>query len=281
MTSTFKLTAALLLCVPALAMADTPADKAEKPLWEAGIGVGAVSFPEYRGSSRQRNYVLPVPYLIYRGDVLKTDRQGMRGVFVDSDRLELNLSLNASLPVKSGDHGARRGMPDLKPTVEFGPSLQINLWRNELKDARVDLRLPLRAAYTVTGGMKYVGLIFSPTLGGDFDPFGHSGWNLGVMAGPIFANARQHKHFYSVDQRYALPDRPAYSASGGYSGSQLVTSLSKRFDRYWVGGFVRYDNLRGAAFADSPLVERKHSWAAGLGVSWMLGESSQKVASDK
>ena len=29
----------------------------EGPLWELGAGVGALSFPDYRGSSHQRGYV--------------------------------------------------------------------------------------------------------------------------------------------------------------------------------------------------------------------------------
>lgn len=252
-----------------------PASGEEKPLWEIGLGVGAVSFPEYRGASRQRNLVLPLPYFVYRGEIFKADRDGLRSKIFNSDRVKLSFSASASIPVDSNSHGPRRGMPDLKPTVEFGPALEFSLWRNEASKARFDLRLPVRAAYTFNG--KYVGVIFSPGLNFNTDPFGHSGWNLGVLAGPIFASARQHKYFYDVKPRYAQPDRPAYSASGGYSGTQFVASLSKRFDKFWLGGFVRYDTLRSAVFADSPLVERQHAWMGGLGMTWMLGESTQTV----
>ncbi|MDR3087294.1 MAG: MipA/OmpV family protein [Azoarcus sp.] len=252
-----------------------PVSGEEKPLWEIGLGVGAVSFPEYRGSNRQRNLVLPLPYLVYRGEIFKADRDGLRGKIFNSDRVKLSLSASASIPVDSNSHGPRRGMPDLKPTVELGPSLEFNLWWDEANKARFDLRLPVRAAYTFSG--KYVGVIFSPALNFNTDPFGHSGWNLGALAGPIFASVRQHKYFYDVKPRYALPDRPAYSASGGYSGTQSVVSLSKRFDKFWFGGFVRYDTLRGAVFADSPLVRRQYAWMGGLGITWMLGESTQTV----
>ncbi|MDR3214434.1 MAG: MipA/OmpV family protein, partial [Azoarcus sp.] len=112
------------------------------------------------------------------------------------------------------------------------------------------------------------------------EPFGHSGWHLGLLGGPIFADTRQHKYFYEVSPRYALPDRPAYHASGGYSGTQFIASLSRRFGSFWAGGFVRYDNLHGAAFADSPLVEREHAWAGGLAVTWILGKSTRTVVSD-
>lgn len=252
----------------------------EKPLWELGLGVGAVAFPDYRGSDHQRVHGLPVPYFVYRGEFFKADRDGIRSIFFDSDRVQLNISLAASLPVDSDGNGARRGMPDLDPTVEIGPSLEFNLWRSSSRQARVDLRLPVRAAYTVRGAVKHVGVTFTPFINLDLDPFGHSGWNLGMMAGPIYANTRQHRYFYDVEPEFALPGRPAFKASGGYSGTQFIAALSKRFDRYWVGSFVRYDILRGAAFADSPLVERDHAWAAGVAIAWVIGESSQKVMVD-
>lgn len=271
-----------LLTSALLAVAAAAAQAAEEmPLWEVGVGVGAVSFPDYRGSSRQRTHALPVPYLIYRGEFLKADRDGIRGVFFDSERVELNLSLAASLPVDSSGNGARRGMPDLKPTIEVGPSLEFNLWRSADQLARVDLRLPLRAAFTVHGGMKHVGMVFTPFINLDVkDPFGYHGWNLGMLTGPIYADARQHRYFYDVDPRYAQPGRPAYRASGGYSGTQFIMALSKRYDRFWIGSFVRYDTLRGAAFVDSPLVEKKSAWAAGVGIAWVLGESSRMVTVD-
>ena len=255
----------------------SPASAEEKPLWEAGLMVGVVSFPEYRGASRHRTWVLPTPYLVYRGQILKTDRGGVRGTFFDSDRVELNLSLSASVPVDSSNDGPRRGMPDVQPTVEFGPSLVYNLWRDKERRERLDLRLPLRAAYSIKGGVKYAGLTFSPSLNYNTPVFGSSGWHFGALAGPIFANTRQHKYFYEVEPRYATPERPAYRASGGYSGSQFIVSLSKRFDKFWLGGFMRYDTLHGAAFVDSPLVERKNSWMGGMGVAWIFGKSSKTV----
>jgi len=254
-----------------------PAVGEEKPAWEAGLGLGVVSFPEYRGSSHQRTWLMPTPYLIYRSKFLRTDRTGLRGMLFDSERMELNLSLSASVPVYSSDSGPRRGMPDLRPTLEFGPLLTYNIWRNESRSERFDLRLPIRAAYSVTGGVRYEGLVFAPSLSYNAPVFGSSGWKFSANAGPIFANTRQHKYFYAVEPHYATWNRPAYSASGGYSGSQFIFTLSKRFDKFWLGGFVRYDTLHGAAFEDSPLVERRNAWMGGLGAAWIFGKSSRMV----
>ncbi len=251
---------------------------ADKPLWELGIGMSALSFPDYRGSDESSLYAIPFPYVIYRGTFLKADRNGVRGTFFDSDRIELNVSVGASLPVNSDDSRARQGMPDLHPTVEIGPSLDLTLWRTDDRRYTLDLRLPVRAAVTVKSGMNDVGWVFSPRLNLDIlDVGGLAGWNLGLLAGPIVGSERNHEYFYSVAPQYATADRPAFDAKGGYAGSQFLMSLSKRYPKYWLGAFARWDSLAGAAFADSPLVKRDHYFAAGVGVAWLLGESSTRV----
>jgi len=44
-----------------------------------------------------------------------------------------------------------------------------------------------------------------------------------------------------------------------------------------VGGFVRYDNLSGAIFEDSPLVRKKDYLAGGIAITWVFGESSTRI----
>jgi hypothetical protein len=61
---------------------------------------------------------------------------------------------------------------------------------------------------------------------------------------------------------------------------QFLAAVSKRYPRFWVGGFARYDTLRGAAFEESPLVTSKRYVAAGVAISWILGESSERVNVD-
>jgi hypothetical protein len=180
--------------------------------------------------------------------------------------------------VNSDDNRARQGMPDLQPTVELGPSLDLNLWRTPDRRTRLDLRLPVRTAVTVKEGMDEVGWVFSPRLNLDItDVAGLAGWNLGLLAGPMVGSERNHDYFYSVAPQYATADRPAFDAKGGYAGSQFMMTLSKRYPKYWLGAFVRQDTLKGAVFADSPLVKREGYFAAGVGIAWILGESSIRV----
>ncbi|GAB2897575.1 hypothetical protein GCM10027046_28930 [Uliginosibacterium flavum] len=259
-----------------------PVHAEQLPRWEVGMGVGGVSMPDYRGSDETRNYLLPFPYVAYRLEWLKADRNGVRATLFDSDKAELNLSLGATPPVRSKNNVAREGMPDIKPMIEFGPSLDFNLWRNEADNTRLDLRLPLRAAIEARSNPRSAGWVFSPKLNIDFVGLGmpagsKEGWNLGLVAGPMFADRRQNAYFYTVDEEYARADRPAYQARSGYAGMQFLTSLSRKFGKTWVGAYARYDNLHGAVFENSPLVKRSSYITYGFGVTWSFLQSSELV----
>ena len=95
----------------------------------------------------------------------------------------------------------------------------------------------------------------------------------------MFATRKNHQYFYGVDSAFATPQRSAYDAKGGYAGMQFLAAVSKRYPKYWVGGFMSWTNLSGAAYEDSPLVKTKNSFAAGVAISWIFKESKQLVES--
>ena len=245
------------------------------PLWELGAGAAVVSFPDYRGSNRQRNYVLPLPYVVYRGEMLQIDRERVRGLLFKTDRMELDVSVNGSVPVHSGNNSARQGMPDLDPTLELGPSLNFLLAQDPQR-YKLTLKLPLRAVIASDFHQAHsAGTLANPQFNLDMQL--QQGWKLGLVAGALFGNRRYHGYFYSVAPQYATARRPAYGAPGGYSGAQFIAAASKRFDKLWIGAFVKYDNINHAAFAASPLVERRSNLAAGFGISWIFAQSAQRV----
>jgi outer membrane protein len=248
----------------------------EEPLYEFGLGLGAIVFEDYRGSATAHGYPLPLPYILYNGKFLKANRDGIRGTLFNQDRFELNLSFDATTPVRSDRE--RSGMPDLKSTVELGPSFDLHLMRSADRRVKLDLRMPVRAALTVEGSPKIIGWTFTPRLALDIrGPLGFEGWNLGLLTGPLFANRRYDAYFYTVAPQFATAARPAYQSNGGYAGTQFITALSKRFPKFWVGAYVRYDTLTGAAFAESPLVQRKSYLVGGIGISWILSKSPRMV----
>jgi outer membrane scaffolding protein for murein synthesis (MipA/OmpV family) len=264
----------LLLSLAALSARAEPL-----PRWEAGAGIAAVNFPDYRGSDQRHTWVLPVPYFVYRGEFLQVDERRMRGLFLKTEKAEVDVSVNGSVPVKSNDNESRRGMPDLDPTLEIGPSLNFFLFRSEDKKRRLELRLPVRAVIASDfSHVRSAGWVFQPNLNLDVrDPLGYQGWNLGLLGGPLFSDRRYNRYFYAVDPAFATADRPAYTAGGGYAGTQFIAALSKRHRDFWAGGFVKWDTLNSAAFADSPLVKTRQYFAAGFAVAWILGESKTTV----
>jgi outer membrane scaffolding protein for murein synthesis (MipA/OmpV family) len=270
-----KRIAALLAAAPLACLA------ADEPLWEAGMGIATVYLPDYRGSDHSRGYALPFPYFVYRGDFFKSDREGVRGIFYKDDRFDLHLSAGASLPVESKNNPVRAGMPDLRPSVELGPAMDVRLWRSPDRKTTVEARFPLRFAVTVESHPEYIGAQFSPHLNLDVtDPLGVPGWNLGMLAGPVLTDARYNRHYYGVSAEFATPTRPEYTPPRGYGGMQFIVALSKRFPAFWVGGFARYDTLHGAVYDESPLVTSKRYAAGGVAIAWILGESKERVPVD-
>ena len=250
----------------------------QRPLWEAGIGAAALYLPDYRGSDQSRAYLLPFPYVVYRGDWLKADRDGARAYMYRDERMKLDLSLSAGVPVESKKNDARQGMPDLPFSVELGPNLEINLARTADDRVRFDVRVPLRAAVSIERSPRFIGTIFSPHVALDWRSA--AGWKVGFLTGPYYGDQRYHAHYYGVEPQFATAQRPAYSAPGGYGGWQALASLSRRIGSIWMGAYARADDLHGAVYADSPLVRRHNAFAAGVGVAWVFGTSDRMVAAD-
>jgi outer membrane scaffolding protein for murein synthesis (MipA/OmpV family) len=269
----------LRLIVMLMAFTATVAMAVERPLWEVGVGVAAISFPHYRGSDERNDWLLPAPYFVYRGKVLRADERRIRGLLYESERVDMDVSINGTPPVKSSGSDARRGMPDLDATLELGPSVNFTLLRMREGRGTLGLRLPLRAV--VASDLKTVervGWLFQPQISADVrNVLRQSGWNLGLQFGPLFSDRHYNRHFYGVDPVYALPGRPSYEANGGYGGLQSIVALSKRFPGYWVGGFAKWDSLASATYADSPLVRTRQHLSVGVAVAWILGRSSTLV----
>lgn len=255
-----------------------PARAELKPEWELGVGVAAIDFPLYRGAAERASYLLAAPYVQYRGKFLQVDRDRVRGLLFRSDRLELDISVNGAVPVSSKDSEVRRDMPDLDPTLELGPSLNVHLYYDERRHTNLDLRLPVRAVIaTNLQRFERQGWLFQPQLNLDLNSVAGSGWNLGLLGSLLYGDQGYHSYFYGVAPQYATATRPAYSAPGGFSGKQLLASLSRRRGDIWMGAFVKWDDLSGAVFADSPLVQRRQSFAAGFMVAWVFAKSDKLV----
>lgn len=236
--------------------------------WEAGIGLGALVAPDYKGSKSYRDYVAPLPYLVYRGPVIRTDRDGVRGDFLRTDALELTASMAVSITPDTDKNDLREGMPELASTLELGPAININLSGEDFSQG-LSVSIPVRAVVALgDGSPDYIGLVSSPSL---VYRLSHGdGWKWTFRGGPVFASGKYHDYYYSVKSQYVTDSRPLYEASSGYNGFNVQASLSRRFSDYWYAFYIRYSNIEGADFLDSPLVETEQNIAAGLAISWVF-----------
>ena len=268
----------LALALIATAYALPAAAQEAQPLWEAGVAVFGVSTPAYPGSSDRSSRLLPLPFLIYRGEVLRADQGGVGARLFKSDRVEFDIGFSGALPAHSDDVAARRGMPDLNTLIEFGPRVKI-LLANPTPTSRLRLELPLRAVMEIEGGVRRQGTTFEPKLSYELrgaDPR----WGYDVSAAAVFGDRRLNRYFYEVAPGYATASRPAYQADAGLVLTRVGLSASYKFNQdVRVFGFVREESYKGAANADSPLMQRQSGASVGLGFTWTLGRSARLVQS--
>jgi outer membrane protein len=243
------------------------------------VGSFLLQMPDYRGSNENRLYLLPYPYFVYRGDILRVEKERISGRIFETERLLLDISFNGSAPVDSSDNPDRQGMPDLDPTFEIGPSLNITLLKNRQDRSKLTLTLPVRANFSTDfSSVRHEGWAFHPRLNFEkADMIPGSGLNLGLSAGPMFADCGYNRYFYAVDPIYSTSSRRAYAVGGGYSGSTVTVGLNKNVNSLILNAFVSLDFLQGAVFEDSPLVKNKYSLMTGFTVSWVFMKSSEMV----
>jgi len=197
-----------------VALAALPASAQEaQPLWEAGAAVFGVSTPAYPGARDRSSRLLPLPFVIYRGEVLRADQGGVGARLFNSDHLEFDVGFSGALPAHSRDVAARSGMPDLNTLIEFGPRLKI-LLAKPTPASRLRLDLPLRAVMEVQGGVRRQGSTFEPKLSYEWRAL-YPRWGHDVSLAAVWGDRRLARYFYEVAPQYATATRPAYTAGSG------------------------------------------------------------------
>jgi outer membrane protein len=168
------------------------------------------------------------------------------------------------LPSKSS--GAREGMEDLDATFELGPTLEYKIYEQDGLD--LYLTLPVRAVFsTDLKSIDYVGVVSDPTLKLNWKL---EKFNLDFAMGPVWADANYHDYYYGVATQYVTPQRGYYKTKGGYSGFASSIGISKRMDSFWMGAFVKYYDLHGVVYDDSPLLESNHAVFGGAAVAYIF-----------
>ncbi len=235
---------------------------------EWGIGMATIHTPDYRGSSETYNESLPLPYIKYRGERLRVD-EGIEGRLFKTPDLLLAISGNGSLP-SPDDNPAREGMDELDASIELGPSLEYRLQHDATTE--LWLELPVRFAYSVNSDMQSIGHTINPRLAWRKPARDKYAWKLSFTTGLLYADDDYHNYFYQVSSNEVTAERPQFTAEAGYSGLRMDFTYSKRIERWWLGGFIRYDDLSDSEIESSPLVTDSSNWVAGFGLAWIISE---------
>ncbi len=254
------------------------------PLWELGLFNGAVRLPHYRGADEYKLYVLPLPYLVYRGKFIQSDKDGVKGIFFKTPQFESSISLSGNPPVDN-DNKAREGMPELNALFEVGPALK---WFFRGRDAldTLCLQMAARGAFSINfdsgADIAYQGLHGSVHLVyNNRSLFERNGLSLGFNVGTDFADHELNSYFYDVSEDHVLPGRHFYESDGGYAGFSASANLLKTITKSLsLGMYCRWDNMSGTVSEDSPLVKEKNNFVVGCALIWKIAESGRLVNSE-
>ncbi len=275
--------AAVAFCLPLLAAArSADAQQTERrPLLEAGILGGGGWVPDYPAAGQNHFRALPAPYLIYRGELLRSSDRGVRGRLYRSGDLEFSFSFSGAFAARSRENRAREGMPNLGYLGEVGPALRWVAWRGDGGRHRITLELPVRAVFSTNlSDISFRGFTAAPEVAFEHVGLFHPAARTRVGVGPVFTSGLLSDYFYRVEERYVRPGRPGYDASGGYLGTRLTFSYRRPVtERISVSGGGRVENFTGAANADSPLYRREWNVTLVGGVSFSLYRSERTVDS--
>ncbi|MES2855253.1 MAG: MipA/OmpV family protein [Bdellovibrionota bacterium] len=265
---------ALLTCGGVRAEEDAPS------LYEVGVGAGAAWLPHYPGSDQERLFAIPIPYLIYRGKILRSDREeGTRARFFSTANFEVTLSGGGALPVSSGGNVAREGMPDLGWNAEIGPKLVYRLPVSDLSIIR--LGLASRAVFTSSGSTLPRHLGTHTDFEIDFERRRLFFDKVDLLTGysAAFISEGVASYFHEVPEAYARANRPTYSAKAGYLASTVNLGIGYEteggWQKFYAGG--SYDFLDGSANAASPLVKSRTNSTFVLGYILVLHHSDKKA----
>lgn len=276
--------AALILAIGpggvAAAQDEVPGESVPRPLWEAGVAVGAVSAQTYAGADRRELYWAAAPYIVYRGRHVRAAGRSVRLVLYERPGFWTDLSGGGWLPVDTGDNPVRAGMPDLDFTLQAGP--RVNYLVRGSRAGDTILRLAVRGVWSVDGvdEISHRGFIAQPAVRVGVRPGGPDArLSAAVTLSTLWGDAEHNGYFYNVEAPYVTPERPAYRSGPGLVWTAVGMSVGWRFTpRLRLSLSVDFKTLAGSVVEDSPLVTDRNAVTVGAGLVWVFKQSARTVA---
>jgi outer membrane scaffolding protein for murein synthesis (MipA/OmpV family) len=235
---------------------------------DLGIGLGTFYYPNYLGSEESSTVIFPYPHIDYRSETLKIDKDGLEQKIFSLEGLSMRLSMSASPPSKASS--AREGMDKLDLSGEIGPALVYSLYEEGGFSFKLDL--PIRAVISTDfEELKYRGYIYELKTKIEYES--PDGYLYQFHSGGVWGDSRYHNYIYGVDEKFMTNSREYYDTEKGYGGYKTSLGISKKFEKVWIGAFVRHYSLRGAIFEDSPLMRKDSAIYSGFFISYLFDKS--------
>lgn len=249
-----------------------------KALIEWGLIGASGTTSDYPASDQSRTRTLVLPFLIYRGELLKSDDQnGTRLKLLNAERLDLDLSFSGSFPTDGDKNEARRGMPALDWTLEIGPRLLYYFYRDPQK-AMVRIGLPLRLAFATNFGdeFKNIGYTLAPTFQIDLYNVLTRGLDLYYIANLNYLSEGQADYFYQIDPQYQTTERAAYDARAGYLSYDMSLSLKYEWDKKIIALGTRFADYTESVNRTAYLHRQNIEWNVFIALGWLFYESDER-----
>jgi outer membrane scaffolding protein for murein synthesis (MipA/OmpV family) len=269
--------ALLAFILPAIANAE------DESLWEIRFAAFGRYGEAYPASKESQVNVIPLPFPIYRGKILRIGddtEKPVRTRLFRWDKVKLDIDFGLNFPVDSDDIDARTGMPDLNLLAEAGPELEIEFTDNFL-GGELFLALQARGAVSFDGlDSTWRGSVFSSEL-----KHKRRLWSphteLLTRITPEIASQTYMDFFYGVSPEFATLARQEYKATSGYLGTKLSFSIKHAFSKtFEIRSGVRFGFYGGAANRNSPLFTDKTTSGAYVAFLWKFWESKRRATAD-
>jgi len=234
---------------------EDPKDK--KREWTLSIGVISGVTPEYEGSDDYEFGIGPNIAGSWR-DILFFKGKTFGANLIREKNLKAGPILSWSGGRDEDDNDKLEGLGDVDSSIEAGGFVSYR---------KKPLRFKLEARHDVNSGHEG-GLV--ELSGGTTLPFTKP--RVFVALGTTWASDDYMESFFGVDSKQSAESGlKKYKAESGIKDINLsVTAGYSITNRWRLGGKVEYKRLLGDA-ADSPIVQDKNQFLAGIGISYHFG----------
>ena len=246
-------------------------------LFEWGLFLGHGNTADYPTSDEYRLRTIPVPYIRYRGEFLKSDdKDGTRLRLLSRENFDFDFSFGGSLPTEGDKNQARLGMPTLDWTLEAGPRLLYYFYRKPgvgLIRAGLPLRYSLATDFT---RWAEVGYILAPTFQIDKYNFLTEDLDLYFILDFNYYSRGEAAYFFQVDSQFATQQRRNFEARAGYLGYDLALAAKYEWHKanFILGS--RYSDYSESVNRTSDLHKTNVNWTFFVGLGWLFFESDER-----